>query len=60
MEKENEIVEQTTETENTGTAPAEEKEVKVQQEEKTKEKLFTQEEMNKISKDRGRITKGKQ
>ena len=52
MEKENEIVEQTTETENTGTAPAEEKEVKIQQEEKTKEKLFTQEKMNKISKDR--------
>ena len=38
----NEVVEQTTETENTGTAPAEKKE----------EKVFTQEEMNKISRDR--------
>lgn len=58
MENENEVVEQTTETENTVTDTAEEK-VEVTKEEKPKEKMFTQEEMNKISQDRAYRTEQK-
>ena len=50
MENE-EIVETTTNTENTGTLPAEQTEGEVAKSE-TQEKMFTQEEVNKISKDR--------